>query len=282
LKARFKYGVLGAGAVGASLIGRLPSKTRELGPVSAASYRVASRIANTLRAGYAVRTADELNVVASVLFHAPPDLVESLLGVLERAEIDWTGKALVFCDCFVDHAVRQRFNKKGASTAVVREFGIPGRIIVEADAGNQSAATNTALHAVHRIARELRLKVVDISPGSADLFDAAVTLGSAAITPLIDQASALLRAAGIRDFEAAQIASSLFEQTAQNYAHSGKQSWAWYARKPLAAHLKARIAAVGPQLEPILRQLLAFGFESFGKHIEVGRELGDRPDHEKA
>ena len=48
---RFKYGVLGAGAVAKSLIGRLPAKTRDLGPVSAVSFRVASRIANTLRAG---------------------------------------------------------------------------------------------------------------------------------------------------------------------------------------------------------------------------------------
>ena len=37
---RYKYGVLGAGAVAKSLIGRLPAKTRDLGPVSAA-YRFA-------------------------------------------------------------------------------------------------------------------------------------------------------------------------------------------------------------------------------------------------
>jgi len=261
---------MGAGAVGASLIGLLPSKTREVGPVSAVSYRVASRTANTLRAGYPVRTADELNGVPCVLFHAPPEHVEILLGLLEKAEIDWTGKALVFCDCIVDRAAGQRFQAKGASTAVVRQFGIPGRIIVEGFDG-------PALQAVHRIARELKMKAVEISPGSADLFDAAMTLGSAAVTPLIDQAAALLREAGVRDIESARIASSLFEQTARDYAHSGKQSWTWYVRQPLVERLRAQIGIAGPHLEPLLRQLLLFGFETFHKHRDVAAELAPGP-----
>jgi hypothetical protein len=231
LESLFKYGLLGAGAVSASLVGRLPSKTRELGPVSATSYRVASRIANTLRAGYAVRTAHELNDVPGVLFHAPPEHASSLLGVLENAEIDWKGKALVFCDCVVDPAVRQRFRARGASTAVIRRLGIPGRLILESDQGS-AMRSSAASQIVQRIARELRMKAVPIAPGSEDAFDAVMTLGGAALTPLIDRAAALLRAAGIRDIEAAELAASLFEQTARDYGHSGKQSWAGYVRKP--------------------------------------------------
>jgi hypothetical protein len=269
LEFRYKYGVIGAGAVGASLIGLLPSKTRELGPVSGVSFRVASRTANTLRAGYPVRTASELSGVPSVLFHSPPDHMTTLLQLLEGAEIDWSGKALVFCDCVVSRAVRQQFQAKGASTAVARQVGIPGRIIVEGFEG-------PALQAAHRIARELRMKAVELLPGSADLFDAAVTLGRAAITPLIDQAAALLRDAGIRDIEAARIASSLFEQTARDYAHSGKQSWAWYVRKPQVEGLQSQLAATGLQLEPVLRQLLLFSFETFRKHKELGAQLPPR------
>jgi len=262
LGSRYKYGVLGAGAVGASLIGRLPSKARELGPVSAVSYRVASRIANTLRAGYPVRTADELGDVQGVLLHSPPDYIETLLGLLEGADIDWKGKALVFCDCFASPAVIERLRAKGASTAVARQLGIPGRLVVE---GNDGAG----LRAARRIARELRMKAVEISPDSTDSFDAAVTLGSAAISPLIDRAAALLRRAGIGDPEAARIASSLFEQTAREYAHSGKQSWAWYVRKPTEARIEAQIASVGPELGPVLRQLLVFGFATFRKKAQA-------------
>ena len=178
-----------------------------------------------------------MNDAAVILFHAPPDQVESLLEILRSAEIQWTGKALIFCDCDDAPGARVHFREKGASTAVARQFGIPGRILV---AGNGGALTSA-----HRIARELKLKAIEVLPDATDLFDAAVTLGSCAITPLIDCAATLLREAGIRDGEAARIASALFSQTASEYARSGKQSWAWYMRKPQLDRVEAQIAAVG-------------------------------------
>jgi hypothetical protein len=272
LGSRLKHGVLGAGPVSKSLIGRLPSRSRDLGPVSAMSFRVASRIANTLRAGHPVRSVEELDAVAVVLFYSPPEYLENLLELLEEAEIDWVGKALIFCDCRPGPGVRERFEARGASVAIARRLGIPPRIIVEGADG--------ALQIVQRMARDLRLKAVGISRGSADLFDAAITFGSSAITPLIDWAATLLRNAGIRDIEAARIASSLFEQTARDYAHSGKQSWTWHVKKPLVEQLEAQIAAVGAELQPILRQLLSFSFETFGRHEDVSAELALDPVEE--
>ena len=253
---------MGAGAVNRSLIGKLHSRRRDLGPVSAVSYRVASRIANTLRAGYPVRSADELNGARAILLHAPQESSESILNLLETAAIDWTGKALILCDCYASLETRRRFTEKGAGVAVARVFGVPARVIAEADAG-------AALRVVHRLARDMGLKAVRISPDSTDRFAAAVTLGTAAITPLVDRAAALLRAAGVRDIEAARMVSALFEQTARDYAHAGKQSWAWYARKPDAQRLEAQISGAGPEAGRILRELVLFGLESFQKHLEV-------------
>lgn|GEM_PF-3485606 len=262
---RFKYGVLGAGAVGKSLIGRLPSKTRDLGPVAAVSLRVASRIANALRAGHPVRSADELNEASVILFHSPPDQAQALLEMLDAAAIHWSGRSLIFCDCEDAPSARARFQARGAATASARQFGIPGRIAIE---GNGSA-----LAAVHRMAREWKLKAVEISQGATDAFDTAVTLGCSAITPLIDSTAALLRGAGIRDAEASRIAAEIFQQTASDYAHSGKQSWAWYTREPEAARLQAQLAAAGANLEPVLRELLCYGLDTFAKYPELGSAL---------
>jgi hypothetical protein len=266
---RFRYGILGAGAVSKSLAGKLLTNTQNLGPVAAASFRVASRVANTLRAGYAARSANELNAVAVVLVHAPPDQACLLLRMLEAAAIQWDGKAVIFCDCDDAPEVRARLRARGASTAVARHFGIPGRIVV---AGNGAALT-----AALRIARELKLKPVGILPGAADTFDAAVTLATAAITPLIDRAAELLRNAGIRDAEAARIASALFAQTASDYAHSGKQSWTWYTRQPPAEGIEGQLAAAGAQVGPALRELLLFGLETFAKYPDLERELRAAP-----
>ncbi len=215
-----------------------------------------------------MRSADELNGMAAILFHAPHEQVEHLVDLLEAAAIDWTGKALVFCDSAVPRAVRERFETRGASVAAARDSGVPGAIVIEAGKGRGSA-----LQIALRISRQLHLNAIEIHPASADAFDAVVTLGGGAFTALIDQAVELLRGAGLRDNEATRIAASLFEQTARNYAHSGKQSWVWYIRKPSSARLRSQLTAAGPELEPVLRHLLLFAFETFGKHDAAAADL---------
>ena len=262
---RYKYAVFGAGSVAKSLIGSLPSKTGDMGPVAAVSYRVASRIANTLPAGYPVRAPGEMDAAAAILFHAPQEQTEILLKLLERARIHWVGRALVFCDCDGPPAARARIEACGATTAVARRFGVPGRLAI--------SGSGPALAAARRIARALKVKPVDILPGSIDLFDAAVTLATAAITPLIDCTTSLLRTAGIRDTDAARIASALFQQTAKDFAHSGKQSWSWYMRQPDLERIERQIAAAGASAEPILRRLLLFAFDFFDKYPDARAAL---------
>ena len=265
-ESRYKYGIAGAGAVSRSLIGGLPGKS--LGPVSGVSYRVASRIANTLTGGFAAREADELNGAPAILFHSSPDQRDALIEMLEAARINWSGKPLVFCDCAVDPVVLDRFRGKGASIALARHFEIPGYLIVE--------GTAPALNVALRLAVELKLKVIEIAEGTADGFDAAITLGTSALTPLIDSAAAFLRASGVRDTEAPRIVAALFQRTAAEYAHSGKQSWDWYLKQPEAHELEAQIEASVGNLGPVLRQLLLYGFELYGKHAETAEALKRR------
>jgi hypothetical protein len=262
----YKYGIAGAGAVSRSLIGGLPGKT--LGPVSGVSYRVASRIANTLSGGFAARLADELDRAPAILFHSSPDQRDALVEMLEGARINWSGKPLVFCDCAVDPVVLDRFRGKGASIALARHFEIPGYLIVE--------GTAPALNVALRLAVELKLKVIEIAEGTADGFAAAITLGTSALTPLIDSAAALLRASGIRDTEAPRIVAALFQRTAAEYAHSGKQSWDWYLKQPQAQELEAQIKAAGSRLAPLLRQLMLYGFGLYGKHPKTAEAINKR------
>jgi hypothetical protein len=262
---RRSFGIIGAGAVGKTLIGCLQGVPHELGPIAAVSYRVASRIANTLHAGYPVRNAVELAEAACVLFHAPPDQVEGILEILEEADISWTGRALIFCDCEAPQPAKQRLQIKGASTATVRQFGIPGMVAVD--------GSGAALACVRRMSRLSNMKAVLIAAEARDTFESAVTLANAATTPLIDSTAALLRKAGIRDIEASRVAAALFEKTARDYAHSGRQSWIWHMRKPLASRIQAQIAAAGPNVGPVLRCLLLFSLNFFDKHPELAAAL---------
>jgi hypothetical protein len=260
-----EYGVIGAGALSKSLIGQLPRKARQIGPVAGVSLRVASRMANSLRAGHAARNADELGATSVILFHAPAVQVRAIADLLEQANIDWKDRPLIFCDCEVPVAQVDRFRALGASTAVARQFGISGTIMVE--------GTAPALACAHRIASELRLRAIEIAPGASDLFAAALTLATAALTPLVNRATSLMRNCGLRDQEAVRMATALFGQTIQEYSHSGKQSWVWHVREPEADQINAEISAVGEPFREIFRQLILCGFDDFDKHTELAREL---------
>jgi hypothetical protein len=256
-----EYGLVGAGAVNASLVGKLSGR---LGPVAGVSYRVASRIANTLHAGTPVRAVDELDGMRLILFHAPPEQMEALTEILKDSKIRWPGKSLIFFDCEDSKRAAVCFKARGASVAAVRPCGIPGRVVVEGAA--------PALTQARALARTLRMKPVEVAAGCEVVFDAAVTLGSGALTPLIERAVALFRQCGIRDPEALRLAASLFENTARDYAHSGKQSWTWHLRPPDAQRLSAEIAASG-DLKAVFAELLLLGFEGFEKHPEAARVL---------
>jgi hypothetical protein len=260
-----EYGVIGAGALSKSLVGHLPRKSRQIGPVAGVSFRVASRMTNSLRAGHAARSADELNSLPVILFHAPASQVRTIADLLAHAQIDWSNKALIFCDCEAPVALVDRFRALGASTAVARRFGIPGTIMVEGAA--------PALACAHRIASELRLRAIEITPGSGDVFAAALTLATAAQTPLINRAAGMMRACGLRDKAAVQLATLLFEQTVHEYDHSGRQSWAWHVREPESEQIEAEIAAVDEPFRSLYRRLILLGFDDFEKHPEVAKEL---------
>ena len=262
---RAKYGVIGAGALSKSLIGQLPRKSLQIGPVAGVSFRVASRMANALRAGYAVKNADELDAMPVILCHAPPEQLDTVARLLETPGIRWKDKALIFCDCEPSAALLERFDWLGAAAAVARQFGIAGSIAVH--------GAPAALLCAHRIALELRLKALEITPASADIFNAAVTLATAALTPLVNRTATLLRAAGLRDPQAVRTATALFERTIQEFGHSGKQSWAWHVREPETERIEAEIAAVGEPFQGIFRQLIQSGFEDFEKHPRVARRL---------
>src|SRR6266853_5969880 len=74
----------GGGRVSGSFVARLPRLAAELGPVAAQSYRLASRIVNSIGAGYPVKRYEDLDGSALILVCAPAEglgpIVSGLAG----------------------------------------------------------------------------------------------------------------------------------------------------------------------------------------------------------
>jgi hypothetical protein len=83
----------------------------------------------------------------------------------------------------------------------------------------------------------------------------------------------MMRACGLRDKEAVKMATALFDQSIQDYGHSGRQSWAWHVREPDPEQLEAEISAVCEPFRPLFRQLILSGFDDFEKHRDVACKL---------
>jgi hypothetical protein len=268
-----EYGLMGAGAVNNSLIARLPRQAQALGPVAAVSFRVASRIVNSLGAGIPARSAAELDGMRVILFHASPDQFPSLIDSLGTANIKWPGKSLVFCDCDSPISTGEVFRDRGASVAGLRKSPLATRLIVDGD--------GTALAFAWRMAKDLGMKAVELNPENVLAFEMALTLGSGALTPLIDQTALLLRQCGVRDADAARLSASLFEQTAREYARTGRQSWIWYQRAPDIGRLLAQLGSARKRFRKMAGELILFGLEETGRHTHSVRAIREILNREK-
>ena len=256
---------MGAGPVNTSLLVRFPRKDQLLGPVAGVSFRVASRMVNSLGAGVPARTASELDAVKVILICSSSDQLPSLIETLGNATIKWQGKALVFLDCEGMLPAAEVFRARGASVASLRRSSLPARLIAEGQ--------GAALAFCYRIARDLATKVLELESANVAAFEMALTLGTAALTPLIDQAAVLLRQCGLRDADAARLTAALFEQTAREYARTGRQSWAWYQRSPEAARLLDQLSSIDSRRRRLVEELILFGLEENDRHDETTRAI---------
>lgn len=264
--ARAKYGLVGAGAVARGLLGRVRSRGDLLGPVVAGSVRVAARIVGSLRAGTPARSPAALNGVRAVLFVSEARQMPGAVQLLLHADVNWAGRSAIACDSDWPLAARAELHRRGASTAVVRT--LPGNVGVSLVEGDTAA-----LRHAQRLVTNAGLKPVTIDTGYAPLVQVAEILCSAAVTPMMDRAAGLFRAAGVRDNEAARLAARLTSETAAKFAHSGRQSWDWHVRPPNPEALAVLVGAVPEDLRGILSELILAGFADFARHPEVAERL---------
>src|SRR5580693_2238998 len=87
--------LIGAGKLTDSPLSRFYWLSDRLGPVKSSSYRLASRIANQLRAGCPVRDFEEFHASELILVSVPDPMLAGVLRDLASAPIDFNGKAIV-------------------------------------------------------------------------------------------------------------------------------------------------------------------------------------------
>ncbi|MGQ9918475.1 MAG: hypothetical protein ACUVS7_13735, partial [Bryobacteraceae bacterium] len=180
-----------------SLLLRRPALTRHLGPVVAPSRRLASRYANSLRAGVPGRLED-LHACGLILLQPGGEALERLLELL-RPGAPWNGSYFALLGTDEEASALNELRQGGASVCSVTAVASRARdvVIVEGD--------RRALRRVRHWLAEGHMRCLELAPGGKPLALLGLQSAATLLTPLLDSALMTLRAAGVGSRDARRL-----------------------------------------------------------------------------
>lgn len=214
---RAAIGLIGAGKLTDSPLLRLWAWRERLGPVKAPSVRVASRMSNSLRAGYPVGDYDEFETCGLILISVPDPLLPGIVGELSIAPLTWAKKVVVVCSPLMGARELDPLAQAGASAGSV--CSIPGSenrwLLLEGDAFVDSS--------MRQVIDQGAIRVTRIPPSCKPLYLTALALTGSNFMPMLMQASDALRKAGVPARESAAIVEKNVEQCLRSHFRVGRK-----------------------------------------------------------
>jgi len=212
------FAVAGGGRVSASFVTRLPRLAAELGPVAAQSYRLASRIVNSIGAGRPVRRYADLGSAPLILICTPASGVAAVVAALAGA-IDCEGKIILLCDAGADSGHLAPLRSRGAAAGSIHV--IPGfdgrRFAVEGD--------RTAVREAKNLVRKIGGRVEEIESAKMATYAAGLSFGTSLFTPLMEASLQCFLDAGMTKTSALKVVEAVFQNSLRGYVYAGKRSW---------------------------------------------------------
>lgn len=261
-------GLVSAGGTGLSVLRRLPAALATLGPVKAASFRVARRIANSLGAGFPVRGYSALEPCALIWVAVPEPMLDRVIGDL-MAHIRVEGKIVVLYGAARDSPGPSALRAAAARVASFHAVDKTGGSILVAEGHAQ------AIRSLRRLARAGKRKLIEIRPASKPLYFAGLHLASHLVPRWIGAAVESLRAAGFSRPDATRLVETLATRAVRTYVKAGRNAWsrrtAYQLRRALDRDMDALRAA-----DPHVAVLFAEGIASAVGYFEsapAGRRL---------
>jgi Domain of unknown function (DUF2520)/Rossmann-like domain len=233
--------------------GRLSDR---LGPVMAPSFRLASRIANSLRAGHPIRDYSSLDSCRLILVSVPDARLPAIVGEIAAANISWTNKTILLCSAELDSGELNLFAARGASIGSIS--AIPGfedpRYLVEGD--------RLAILESKRLVEQGPRRIVPIERSMKPFYLAALTSTSSLLFALLLAASESLRHAGIPAAVSATILEKQLRKTLRSHVKTGRKAYAAPYRLQKQLHT---VAAADPDLAYYLEQSSKLAARLMGK-----------------
>jgi hypothetical protein len=262
MKAERVTGLVSAGGITHLFLSRMPALLRALGPVKAASFRVARRIVNSLRAGYAIEDYLALKPCQLIWIAVPDAALDRVLQDLNR-ESPLERTMVVLCGSARDS--RWTGALCGARARV-------GSLNVIEETGERAFIAEGHPDVIRELSRLMaaeKRKLIEIRPGSKALYFAGVHLSTDLLLPWIAAAVESLRGAGFSRIEATRVVETMGIRSLRAYGKAGRRAWS-----PSAARALRR--AIEHDVEDIhsaghrLAALYTDGIEQAIRYFEAG------------
>ncbi|HYL78640.1 MAG TPA: hypothetical protein VEU96_30895 [Bryobacteraceae bacterium] len=202
-----------------SPVTRLLRLSSRLGPVLSPSYRVASRLANSLRAGHPVKDYVEFDECCLIVISVPDEKLAPTVAGLAAAGISWHGKGVMVCSTWLGSCELETLAACGASVGSISP--IPGFedswYLVEGD--------NLAIRETKGLVERSHRRLVTIERHRKRFYLASLTCtGSLAFASLL-AASEALRHAGVSQVEAAAMMEKQCLKALRSYLKAGRKGF---------------------------------------------------------
>jgi predicted short-subunit dehydrogenase-like oxidoreductase (DUF2520 family) len=237
--------LIGAGKLTGSPLSRFYWLSERLGPVKSSSFRLASRIANQLRAGHPVKDFEEFRSSELILVCVPEPLLPEVLDDLASAPIDFTGKAVVLSSSWQDSSDLRKLSARGAAVGSI--CLIPGfddlRYLVEGDP--------VAVLRSRRLVEHRDRRAVTIERKLKPFYLAALTWTGSIFFSVLMAAAESLRLAGVAPATSSNILEKQVARTLRSFMRAGRNAL------PTPLELSRQVcalAAIDPDLAHYMEQ----------------------------
>lgn len=253
-------GLIAAGGVNRTFVARMPVLLARMGPVKAASFRVARRIANALRAGEAVMNYAALEK-CDLIWIAVPDAGLDRISRDLAAATPLAGKIAVLCGSARDSFWPGPLLAGGARVATLNcvEESNERLFVAEGDPD--------AMRALVRVIAAEKRKLIHLRAASKALYLSGVHLATHLLLPWIAASVESLRDAGLSRVEATRVANALGGRALRSYAKAGPKAWSPAAADRLRLSIARDLDTIRG-VDPKLAALYADGVEQALRYFE--------------
>ena len=212
-------GLVCGGRISRSFLGRLPRLAEHLGPVKALSYRVASRVANTIGAGSAVSGYEPFNGCRLILISVPEVQFPSTRKGLLDAPLDWAGKSVVLCETWRGSESLKGLEDRGASCGSLSPIFDTTRGWLLAE------GSPLARQHIRELVGPPKARLIEIGAHAKALYLAAPSLLEGVLPSVLAAAAQTLRAAGLSHAQALDLVNTFADQAVRAHAKGGRKAW---------------------------------------------------------